>query len=80
MGSAFALIGLAFKYGPLFVQLIKALQPVLKEAAPIFQQLAKQMPQDQAAQKAVAVAAPYIATPPELRGSDVVYDRMIEPQ
>jgi hypothetical protein len=80
MGSAFALIGLGLKYGPLFVQIVRMLAPVLKEAGPVFQQLQGQgVPADQAAQKAVAVAAPYITTPPELRGSDPTYDRMIAP-
>jgi hypothetical protein len=79
MGSLFSLIPLALKYGPVFVQIVRMLAPVLKDAGPIFQDLAKRMPQDEAAQKAVAVAAPYIRTPPELRHSDPTSDRMSDP-
>lgn len=61
MGSAFALIGLAIKYGPLFVHIVKLLAPVLREAGPVFQQLSQSgMSEDEAAQKAVALKAPYI--------------------
>lgn len=63
MGSLFALIPLAIKYGPIFVQIVKLMAPVLKDARPIFERLSKQMPPDEAAQKAVATAAPYIETP-----------------
>lgn len=63
MGSLFALIPLALKYGPVFIQIVRLLAPVIKEAGPLFKELAKSMPQDEAAQIAVATAAPYIETP-----------------
>jgi hypothetical protein len=58
-----SLLPLLFKYGPQVAALIRVLLPVLKQAAPLFQQLAKEFPKDIAAQMAVATAAPHIETP-----------------
>lgn len=48
---------------PGMAALVERLMPVLVQAVPIFEQLGKTMPQDEAAQIAVATAAPYIETP-----------------
>lgn len=76
MGSAFALIGLLIRHGPTLMRLISVLMPILKEAAPLFKDFAKVMPEEEAAQKAVAIKAPdiYVSKAEE----DRLYDRMIQ--